>query len=64
MKKVSLKILLFMVFALALSACLPEGDTCQKIEVQTRIEVYTESDHATNYIADLQPGDVLYICGE
>jgi len=64
MKKVSLKVLLILFFALALSACLPKGDTCQSIEVQTRIEVYTEAAQATNYIADLQPGDILYICGE
>ena len=57
-------LIVFIMVACLVIGFMPSTDACERIEVRTGIEVYTEANHATNYIADLQPGDVLYICGE
>lgn len=58
MKKILLSILLVII-----TGC-TSNPNCQTIYVTDSIEVYTEADHASNRVALLEPGDVLYICGE
>jgi hypothetical protein len=63
MKNKILLLIVLVTLALAFIACTSSED-CERIDVRVGIEVYAESGHATNYIADLQPGDVLYVCGD
>ncbi len=62
-----LKIILAALIALPLLVLLSmrvTGTNCIKIYVLNRTMIYSESDLATNYLAELHPNDVLYFCGD
>ena len=37
---------------------------CFKFTLPVRAEIYSESNSATNIVAEVQPNDVIYFCGE
>jgi len=59
-------VLAFVILApvLALNSMHVPGTNCLKVTVPARISIYSESKLASNIVANLQPNDVLYFCGE
>jgi len=49
---------------LALNSMRVPGTNCFKVTVPSQISIYSESELASNIVADLQPNDVLYFCGD
>lgn len=55
---------LFLVPVLVLCSIREPGTNCYKVTAPARINIYSESKLASNIVADLQPNDILYFCGE
>jgi hypothetical protein len=49
---------------LLLSSMRVPGTNCFKVTLPAQISIYSESKLASNILADLQPNDVLYFCGD
>lgn len=49
---------------LALLSMRVTGTDCIKIYVPSRTMIYSESASATNIVAEVNPNDVLYFCGD
>lgn len=64
MKIIRIFVLCFALVAAFAIVAMQKSEPCKTITVTTSIEVYTESNAASNRLAILQPGDVIYLCGE
>ncbi len=49
---------------LALNSMHVPGTNCLKVVLPAQMSIYSESKLASNIVAELQPNDVLYFCGE
>ncbi len=64
MKIIRIFILCFALLTALAIIAMQKSTPCKTITVTTGIEVYTEANAASNQIAVLKPGDVIYLCGE